>query len=105
MIKIKVGEETWRVFLKPTEEFEVEHPGDVAVTLPTEKHIVFSKDYLTEETVAHELWHAGLSLTFVNATELTGEQMEEVSAEMFAKRGRKLLDQSRTLYKRLKRMQ
>lgn len=53
------------------------------------------------ETIVHELLHAYLTELCTGSTDLEDDQLEEVFAELLAKRGREMLDLADSLYEQV----
>jgi hypothetical protein len=66
-----------------------------AVTKMHKRRIELQPSFLDSETITHELVHAYLYEMCLHSTnEITVDDLEEVFAELMAKRGRELLDRS-----------
>lgn len=70
----------------------------VAVTDTTKRRIDIGPSGMDLETVTHELVHAYLTEICTKSADLENDQMEEICAELFSKRGRELLDIADRLY-------
>jgi hypothetical protein len=105
MIKIKVLDTEWKVFLHEDEDFcnkfpEEEH--DAAFMMPVAKEVHFNEEELTLVVVKHELVHCFYDALCVEAAQLTLDQQEEVFCELIANHGDKILRLARILYRELK---
>ena len=70
----------------------------VAITYPNKRRIDIGPAGMDLETVLHELTHAYLTELCTKSTELDDVQLEEIFAELLAKRGREMLDLGDKLY-------
>ncbi len=70
----------------------------VAITYRDKRRIDVSRDGADLETVVHELVHAYMTELCTYSAELDDDQIEEIFAELLAKRGRELLDLADTIY-------
>lgn len=86
--------DTWNVYLVPAPEME-HLAGDnetPAYVEPLDQEIYFSDDSeLNMPNVLHELWHVAFSYQYVATASLNSDQMEEVSAEVFATEAERIL--------------
>ncbi len=71
----------------------------VAITHINKRRIDLGPSGMDLETIIHELVHAYLTELCTKSTELDDEQLEEIFAELMAKRGREMLDLADKLYK------
>ena len=102
-MKVQISNDTWKMIILETEEFEKRIGQDIAGLTDTQrKQIFFSEEDFNKELVVHELCHAYYSGLCLEATTLSNEQIEEVFCEMFAKHGSKILKQASQIYKKLK---
>lgn len=84
----------WNVYLVPADEMEhLAGDADVpAYVEPIDQEIYFSDDSeLNLANVLHELWHVAFSYQYIASANLTSDQTEEVSAEVFSTDGEKLV--------------
>jgi hypothetical protein len=69
--------------------------GAAAVTKVHKRRIELRPKFLDSETIIHELTHSYLYELCIHSTnEMTLNDMEEIFAELMAKRGRELLDRA-----------
>jgi hypothetical protein len=102
-IKVNILGRSWKVSVIDGDAF-LKRFGEAldGICMPELLEIVYCADDLNLETVVHELvhgWYAGLC---TGTTELSGEQMEEIFAEMFSRYGAQILKAGEALYKELK---
>lgn len=84
----------WNVYLVPAAEMEhLAGDADVpAYVEPIDQEIYFSDDSeLNLPNVLHELWHVAFSYQYIASANLTSDQTEEVSAEVFSTDGERLV--------------
>lgn len=103
MIEINILEAKWKVYIMDEEQYITEHSdADAAHTIPALNEIVFNESELNLIVVKHELWHAWRASLCTTSADLTADQEEEISAELFSHHGDKINRMARTLYKELK---
>lgn len=93
----------WTLRLMKRKKYKDKNGKDsVAVTMGYKRQIHLSPFGHDLETIVHELVHAYLNELCLNSTtEMSADDMEEVFAELMAKRGRELLDLADTLFSRI----
>lgn len=74
----------------------------VAVTHINKRRIDIGPSGMDLETVIHELVHAYLTEICTKSAELDDVQLEEIFAELMAKRGREMLNLADKLYSEIK---
>lgn len=80
IIKIKGAE--WKIRLLTAGQFIKEHEDCGAITIGGEKRIDFRKDEICPSHCRHEIFHAFVSESNIESTELTTLQMEELGASI-----------------------
>jgi len=85
---IKVKGADWKVRLLPVKKFIKEYDDKTgAITVPKDKRIDFRKDEIRPSFVRHEIFHAFVSESNIDSTELTTNQMEELAASIMGENG------------------
>lgn len=103
-VDVEISGETWKVFVLDDEDFNAAFPECAAVTLPDKKHIILNEDSLTRENVRHEYFHACMTELCTDSASLSANQMEEMSAELFGRRGHKMVKEANRIFSMLRRM-
>lgn len=102
-ISIRVLGKPWKLRLFTRKKFNKKHDKFcVAITNINKRRIDFSPDGVDKETIVHELVHAYLGEFCLYSTDLDVDNLEEIFAEMMAKRGQEILDKSASLLKKLR---
>jgi len=99
--KVSIMGDDWTMYLVDDDDAVIAGEDSGAETDPETKEIYFRRGEVTIQTILHELWHAYFSYTHTNTAGLDENQMEEVSAELFAYNAIKILDQANNVYKQL----
>lgn len=103
MIKIKILDQDWKIYVLDEDEFiERFGDGDAAVTLPDIRECYFSEYDISRDIVRHELFHMYAASANLRSAALSIEQFEEFLAEMYGNHADRMLRLSRKLYKQLK---
>jgi len=103
MIRLKILDTDWKVYLHPEDTFSRKYgDSDAAFTLVSKQEIHFDSGELSPDIVRHELWHAFRASLLTHSAALDSEAEEEISAELFAVHADKMLRMSRALLKELK---
>lgn len=105
MYKIKfeiLGKEWTLRVLKKKKYRRANGINSVAITHTTKRRIDLGPGGMDLETVIHELVHAYLTEICTKSADLEDEQLEEIFAELMAKRGREMLDIADKLYGEIK---
>lgn len=71
----------------------------IAITHINKRRIDLGPAGMDLETIIHELVHAYLTELCTKSSDLDDQQLEEIFAELMAKRGREMLDLADSLYK------
>lgn len=105
MKKIKIWGESWSYEkLSPAKYDQVYGNDSQAITDIINKTIHFRSTSIDMATIIHELLHAYKSYLCLDSTnEISGDDWEEIYAELFAKYGTKILDNAKVLHKSLNR--
>lgn len=101
-VRVKIKGSNWVVYFLPTKEFKKKYGTDYVGMAECEDQEIYilANQGLKAERLLHELWHAYISETCVDVADLSGDQMEEVSSEIFAKHGRHMIHQAEMVMKR-----
>lgn len=103
MFEVDIFETKWTVYLLSEEKYIADwSDSDAAHTIPSTHEIYFNEGELSRDTVVHELVHAFYAELCTSSASLTGDQVEEVMADLFGKHGDKILRLGRKLFKELK---
>lgn len=109
-VKFKFIGDDWILYLVPKEEMEHltrDDYGDtpIAYVQPADREMfVLDEGDLTLRTLMHELWHVAFSSQLVDTAKLEASQMEEVSAEVFAVHGPRMMTFGIALLETLRRL-
>ena len=101
-MKVKINDHIWEFKVEDPDRFERNHPGCAGITIEDGKKVLFAEDEFGIDVVLHELWHVYRSELCTSAANLTRQQEEEVSAELFAQQAIKMVRLARRIYKELK---
>jgi hypothetical protein len=100
--------DTWTIYLTSPEEVAqlADDPSCPAFVEPDDRQIYFSNTYdLNSVNIRHELWHVCFHYRYLDSTiGLSVQDVEEISAETFAREGEKLVQLSILLEKKLKEL-
>lgn len=103
MIQINILESIWNISILDEEKYILDHSDtDAAHTIPSLNEVVFNEAELNLIVVKHELWHAWRASLCTTSANLTADQEEEISAELFSHHGDKINRMARKLYRILK---
>lgn len=98
-ISFQILGKTWVLrILKRKKYVKKNGQGSVGITHLHKRRIDLHPDGRDLETIIHELLHAYLTELCTGSTDLEDDQLEEVFAELLAKRGREMLDLADDLY-------
>jgi hypothetical protein len=105
MIRLKFGilGKRWTLKLLTQKAYEKRHGADsVVITYSYKRTIDVQPTGVRKEIIVHELVHAYLGeMCTKSTTDLTGDDVEEICADLFAKRGRELLDLADIIFEQL----
>ena len=101
--KIKIRDETWtfKLVSEKTLNKHFEEDWAAAFVDTAAKKVLLAKEHIDLNVIRHELWHIFFSHTYTNSAILTPEQVEEVSADLFAAKGKEIWDLAEFLQKSL----
>jgi hypothetical protein len=93
----------WILRLMKRKRYDQKNGSDsVAITTMHKRRIDLGPDGRDLETIVHELVHAYLyELCLRSTNDLSVDDLEEIFAELMAKRGRELLDLADSLFSRI----
>lgn len=102
-LRYTINDDVWNVYLTDEDDHVIYEGGEnsEAEMAFDKREIYFRINTFTLEIVLHEIWHANIGYCFLSSTHISHEDMEEISADMFAARGEHILKQGNELYKRL----
>lgn len=105
LIKFKVIGKSWTLLTMDKKAYKKKrsHKNSVAVTKFHKRQIVLSPKGKDLETITHEILHAALYECCVHSADLTTHALEEVFAELLAKRGYEILALADLLYSKVNR--
>ena len=104
-IPFKIYGDTWKAYLFSHDKFMSMHGDDCeAITIIEDKKIVFNDEDLSRHVVVHELVHAYFSYQYIDSSNLSVLQTEEIFAELFGHKGEEILALSKKLHKELARL-
>lgn len=103
-IPFKLYGDTWKAYIVSHDKFMSLHGDDCeAITIIEDKKIVFNDEDLSLHVVVHELVHAYFSYQYIDSSNLSVLQTEEIFAELFGHKGEELLRLAKKLHKELDR--
>ncbi len=99
-IEFNILGKTWKLrVLKRKKYHKTNGTDSVAITYVNKRRIDIGPGGVDLETVVHELVHAYLAEMCTHSADLDNENLEEIFAELMAKRGQELLDLAKNLLK------
>ena len=99
-LKIEILGKPWLLRVLKKKKYKNKHGADsVAITHINKRRIDLGPDGTDLETIIHELVHAYLTEMCTKSSDLEDDQLEEIFAELMAKRGREMLDLADSIYK------
>lgn len=104
MKKIEFGilQKTWTIRLLKKKKYKNKYGSDsVAITYVNKRRIDLGPNGRDFETIVHELVHAFLGELCTHSADLDADALEEVFAELMAKRGQELLNLAVDLLQRI----
>jgi hypothetical protein len=94
-VRAKVLGHEWIIYFLSAKEFRRKYGGNtLGVAECDERQITLLSRGLKLETLVHELHHAYVGELCVDVADLSGDQMEEVCADLMARYGARLLKQA-----------
>lgn len=99
-----VNEDKWHCYLVSDEDNVIVDEDSMAETDFSKKEIYVRSGDVTLEVLLHETWHIFFGYTCSATADLTHHQTEELSAELFAMRGQRILDCAKEVYDKLKQL-
>lgn len=99
--KVQIFGEDWTMYIIDDDDNVIADKDSGAETDVITHEITFRKGCITLPIVLHELWHAYFSYTYTSTADLDFHQTEEVSAEIFADQGTKIVLQATDIYNKL----
>lgn len=104
-MRVKTGDLTWKVSVLTPEQYVKEFgQGSLAMCLKDLREVYFIKDYITPETIRHELFHMFMELALIQScTRLAISDFEECAAEVMGKYGEQYFKLSQALWAKLKK--
>jgi hypothetical protein len=100
IVEFKVLNKKWKIRILEKKKYTKRYGEDsVAITLAYRRLIYLHPEGLDLETIVHELVHAFMSELCIKSTnEITPDDLEEIFAELMAKRGKELLQLADELF-------
>lgn len=103
-IKYSINDDTWVFSVLSKEQYRKIHSkGTYGMVTLGKYKVDFREDKFDNNAICHELWHIHNYYLYLESADITASQLEEISAELFADRGAKILKQARDIYAKLKR--
>lgn len=97
----EINGDVWTFYVVPDDD-EVIAEGSAAETDFVNKEVHFRRDAINITNVRHELYHVYASYLYLADTnEITIADYEEISAAMFADRGKRMLEMSDFILQKL----
>jgi hypothetical protein len=103
-IRRTFNEDVWNLYLVDDNDEVIADPDAAAETDFPKKEIHFRRGDLDEEVVAHELWHVYINYCYLAHTSISVEDLEEVSAALFADKGERIIQRAKEVHKALKEL-
>lgn len=95
IIEFKILDKDWKIRLLGRKKYVKKHGNkSLALAKGWKREIDVHPNGVSVQTLIHELVHAYLNEMCLLSADLTVENLEEIFAELMAKRGRELLDLS-----------
>lgn len=102
-LKITVLDNHWTVRLLTPMGYKRLHGVDSAAITDTEKKTVdLQNGFVSLFVIRHELFHVYVDATMTNSTDLTADQMEEISANIIGTHGEKMIEQGNEIFEYFK---
>lgn len=101
MVKVKVLNQTWKVYLLSDKAHGKKFGSCHAIALIDENKIYVRKSSLNEPTVIHELTHAYAAALSLTELELDEDQMEEFFCELFSRHGEQIIKDAKDICQKL----
>ena len=99
--KTSINGDEWTIYLAEDEDDVIADDGSAAETDFASREIYVRKSDLDLNVVRHELWHAFAGYTYLEDTDISVANCEEVAACLFADRGSLIINKADECYKRL----
>lgn len=99
--KVQIFGDEWVIYLVDDDDEVIAEKDSAAETDPEKHEIHFREGEITMSVIMHELWHAYFSYTNTDTANLDNNQMEEVSAQVFAYNAIKMTEQAKNIHNRL----
>ena len=100
--KYEIYSDQWVIYLAEDDDHVVAEEDNAAITDSSSKEIHFRRSDLTLKVVMHELWHVFFSYCYLSdTTNMTLEDIEEVSAALFSDRAEKIVEIGKDIYNKL----
>ncbi len=101
-LKFEILGKKWTIRLLKKKKYKAKNGSDsVAITSVNGRRIDLGPKGRDIETITHELFHAYLGECCTHSADLDDDSMEEICAELMAKRGQELLDLADELLMRI----
>jgi hypothetical protein len=98
-IKVPIMGDEWTVELLDESAFDKKMDDAEGYTVAADRKITLNNFYLSKKLVIHELTHAYKSYQYTDAAHLEFDQLEEIYCELFAHRGKEILQKANKIYK------
>lgn len=99
---ININEDAWNIYLTPDDDNVISDEDSAAETHFSNKEIFFRAGDLSLRNVKHELWHVHFGYCYLSdTTDITLEDMEEISAAMFSDKGEKIINKAKEIHEKL----
>lgn len=102
-VAFKILGKDWTLRVLKKKKYRKRNGADsVAITYVHKRRVDIGPDGHDLETITHELLHAYLAELCTHSADLDCDSLEEIMAELMAKRGRELLDLADLLLQQVK---
>lgn len=101
-LRFRINDDSWNWYLVPEDDKTLMDNHDAEAEVDFENHEVhIGEEHLNLITVLHELYHIHCHYTFTQSVNFSKDDMEEVGAELFSRRGEHIINQGKELLNKL----
>lgn len=102
-IKYRFHDDDWTIYLISDNDLIISEENNAAEVRFEDREIYFRKGSLTLETILHELFHVYFGYCYLKHTNhMCIEDIEEVSAALFANKGQDMINKGKDILELLK---